>query len=137
MNSIDVWQLLPQVRWPALVIYSKDDVRVPFTEGRLLAAGIPGAEFVPIDGVNHTVMSEEPGWQQILHAIDAFLPSRPRPHHRTDFGRLTPRQLEILQLLAQGSADADIAERLHLSQKAVRQQVSAIIGQLGVHSRGR
>lgn len=85
-NSIDVWRLLPQVRCPTLVIHSKDDVRVPFAEGRLLAAGIPGAEFVPIDGVNHAVMSDEPGWQQqTLDAIDAFLPSRSR--HRADFGR--------------------------------------------------
>lgn len=101
------------------------------------AAGIPGAEFVPIDGVNHAVMSDEPGWQQTLDAIDTFLPSRPRPRQRADFGRLTPRQLEILHLLAQGSANADIAEQLHLSQKTVRNQVSAIFDQLGVRSRGQ
>ena len=101
---------------PTLVIHSTDDVRVPFAEGRLLAAGIPGAGFVPVDGVNHAVMSNEPGWQQqTLDAMDAFLPSRSR--HRADFGRLTPRQLEILHLVAQGSANADIAERLHLWQK--------------------
>jgi pimeloyl-ACP methyl ester carboxylesterase len=49
-NSIDVSELVPQVRCPALILHSKDDVRVPFDEGRLLASGIPGAEFVPIDG---------------------------------------------------------------------------------------
>lgn len=136
-NSIDVSELLPQVRCPTLIIHSKDDMRVPFAEGRLLAAGIPGAEFVPIDGVNHAVMSDEPGWQQTLDAIDAFLPSRPRPREPVDFGRITPRQLEILQLVAQGSANADIAERLHLSQKTVRNQVSAIFDQLGVRSRGQ
>ncbi len=82
-------------------------------------------------------MSDEPGWQQTLNAIDAFLPSRPRPRERVDFDRLTPRQFEILQLLAQGSANADIAERPHLSQKTVRNQVSAIFDQLGVRSRGQ
>ena len=70
-------------------------------------------------------------------AIEAFLPSRPRPRQHAGFGRLTPRQLEILELLAQGSANADIAERLHLPQKTVRNQVSAIFDQLGVRSRGQ
>jgi DNA-binding NarL/FixJ family response regulator len=48
-----------------------------------------------------------------------------------------PRQLEILELLAQGRANADIAERLHLSQQTVRNQVSTIFDQLGVRSRGQ
>jgi DNA-binding NarL/FixJ family response regulator len=136
-NSIDVSELLPQVRCPTLILHSKDDVRVPFDDGRLLAAGIPGAQFVPIDGVNHARMGDEPAWQQTLDAIDAFLPSHRVPLERFDFDRLTPRQLEILELLAQGLANADVAERLHLSQKTVRNQVSTIFDQLGVRSRGQ
>jgi hypothetical protein len=90
----------------------------------LLASGIPGAEFVPIDGVNRALTSDEPGWQQSLDAIDAFLPSHRPPPGRVDFDRLTPRQ-------------RGHPERLHLSQKTVRNQVSTILDQLGVRSRGQ
>jgi pimeloyl-ACP methyl ester carboxylesterase len=83
-NSIDVSELLPQVHCPTLILHSKDDVRVPFDEGRLLASGIPGAEFVPIDGVNHALMSDEPGRRQTLDAIDAFVPSHRPPPERVD-----------------------------------------------------
>jgi pimeloyl-ACP methyl ester carboxylesterase/DNA-binding CsgD family transcriptional regulator len=136
-NSIDVSELLPQVDCPTLILHSRDDVRVPFDEGRLLASGIRGAKFVPIDGVNHALMSDEPGWQQTLDAIDAVLPSHRPPPERVDIDRLSPRQLEILELLARGLANADIAGRLHLSQKTVRNQVSTIFDQLGVRSRGQ
>jgi hypothetical protein len=40
--------LLAQVRVPTLVMHSRDDARVPFDQGRRLAAAIPGARFVPL-----------------------------------------------------------------------------------------
>jgi DNA-binding CsgD family transcriptional regulator/pimeloyl-ACP methyl ester carboxylesterase len=135
--AIDVSELLPQVRCPTLVLHSKDDVRVPFAEGRLIATAIPGAELVPLDGVNHALMSDEPGWQQALAAIDHFLPPRPPRSSSLGLGRLTARQSEILELVAQGCSNAEIAARLHLSEKTVRNQVSAIFDQLGVNSRGQ
>jgi DNA-binding NarL/FixJ family response regulator len=116
-------------RCPTLILHSKDDVRVPFAGGRLLAASIPGSVLVPIHGLTR----DEPGWQQALDAIDDFLEPCPRA---ADFSRLTPRQLEILEPLAQGSPNADIADSLHLSQKAVRNQVSAIFEQLTLSTRG-
>ena len=48
---------------------------------------------------------------------------------------LTPRQLEILQLLAQGASTADVARRLYLSIETVRWHVKSILRKLGVRSR--
>jgi DNA-binding NarL/FixJ family response regulator len=48
---------------------------------------------------------------------------------------LTPREREILELLAQGLTNAAIAERLSLSPKTIRNQVSNIFGKLQVASR--
>jgi pimeloyl-ACP methyl ester carboxylesterase/DNA-binding CsgD family transcriptional regulator len=136
-NTIDVTTLLPHVQCPTLVLHSKDDVRVPFDEGRLLATSIPNAQLVPIDGSNHALMGDEPGWEQAVRAIDAFLPVRGHPSSPGFVGHLTPRQLEILELIAQGCANAEIAERLHLADKTVRNQVSAIFDEMAVTSRSQ
>ena len=52
--------LLPQVRVPTLVMHARDDARVPFDAGRRMAAGIPGARFVPLQGRNHVFLESEP-----------------------------------------------------------------------------
>ena len=50
-------------------------------------------------------------------------------------GRLTPREHEILQLLAEGLGDEEIADRLFVSPKTVRNQMVSILNKLGVESR--
>jgi DNA-binding CsgD family transcriptional regulator/tetratricopeptide (TPR) repeat protein len=50
-------------------------------------------------------------------------------------GQLTSRQVEILQLLADGLTNAEIAARLYITPKTVAHHVSAILGKLGVRSR--
>jgi DNA-binding CsgD family transcriptional regulator len=49
--------------------------------------------------------------------------------------RLTPRQFEILQLIASGTATAEIAQTLHLSRETVRNHVRAVLVKLNAKSR--
>jgi DNA-binding CsgD family transcriptional regulator/tetratricopeptide (TPR) repeat protein len=49
---------------------------------------------------------------------------------------LTPRQAEVLALVDEGLSDAAIARRLHVAPKTVGHHVSAILGKLGVATRG-
>ncbi len=49
--------------------------------------------------------------------------------------KLTEREVDVLQLLARGFTNADIAARLHLSEGTVRNHVSAILAKLGVSDR--
>jgi DNA-binding CsgD family transcriptional regulator len=64
------------------------------------------------------------------------VPVGPRPSTRSNPANLTRRQLEILELLAQGLTNADIAARLFIAVKTVDHHVSAILAKLDVQSRG-
>ena len=50
---MDVRDLLPKVSVPTLVVHYRNDRMIPFEAGRELAAGIPGARFVPLEGDAH------------------------------------------------------------------------------------
>lgn len=54
---------------------------------------------------------------------------------RQAMGSLTPRELEVLQALAEGLSDMEMADRLYVSVGTVRNHVARILVKLGVHSR--
>ena len=70
-----------------------------------------------------------------LRSIGAKVPRGARPSTRANVGGLTDRELEVLELLDEGLRNADIAARLHLSEKTVGHHVSSILSKLGVSSR--
>jgi pimeloyl-ACP methyl ester carboxylesterase/DNA-binding winged helix-turn-helix (wHTH) protein len=72
-DEIDVTALLPQVKVPTLVMHLRDDPAIPFEEGRRIAAGIPGACFVELDGPNHLIMEGDPAWKRFIDEITDFL----------------------------------------------------------------
>jgi len=63
------------------------------------------------------------------------VPRGPRPATRENLYGLTPRQMEVLALVADGLTNTEIAERLYLSVRTVDHHVSAILTQLGVDNR--
>lgn len=63
------------------------------------------------------------------------IPRGPRPSTRSNFAQLTQRELEVLELLADGLSNAQIATRLYLSPKTVGHHVSAVLSKLGVPAR--
>jgi DNA-binding CsgD family transcriptional regulator len=63
------------------------------------------------------------------------LPRGPRPRTRENPAGLTARELEVLSLLAEGMRNAEVAERLVLSEKTVDHHVSAILRKLDVRTR--
>ena len=136
-NAIDVAALLPQVRCPTLVLHSRHDVRVPFEEGRLLASAIPGARFLPIESSNHLLLEAEPGWRVFADEVRAFLPAGAAAGRGAAgaFEALSKRQREILELVAQGRDNAQIAAALGLTDKTVRNQMTAIFDRLEVENR--
>jgi class 3 adenylate cyclase/pimeloyl-ACP methyl ester carboxylesterase len=72
-GNTDVSELLALVSVPTLVMHSRDEARVPFDQGRRLAAGIPGARFVPLPSRNHLILEDEPAFPTFLEEIRTFL----------------------------------------------------------------
>ena len=75
VGDTDVTALLPQVRVPTLVMHARDDARVPFDAGRQMAAAIPGAQFVTLQGRNHIFLETDPAFGQFLEHTRSFLGS--------------------------------------------------------------
>jgi pimeloyl-ACP methyl ester carboxylesterase len=73
VNNIDVMPLLAEVKAPTLVLHCRDDGMVPFEEGRRMAAMIPDARFVALEGRNHLMLEHEPAWARFVEEVRAFL----------------------------------------------------------------
>src|SRR4029450_8353752 len=65
-DGIDVTGLCGRVPSPTLVMHLRDDAGVPFEEGRLLAALIPGSRFVPLAGRSHVMVPGVPAWDDFF-----------------------------------------------------------------------
>lgn len=72
-SRVDVRPLLGEISVPTIVFHSQDDGSIPFDEGRLFAAGIRGAKFVPLPSRNHLVLEHEPAWKIFLREVGEFL----------------------------------------------------------------
>ena len=72
-GEADVSSLLSQVKVPTLVMHARHDARVPFESGRRLAAGIPGARFVPLESQNHLILESEPAFARFLEELRSFI----------------------------------------------------------------
>jgi pimeloyl-ACP methyl ester carboxylesterase/DNA-binding CsgD family transcriptional regulator len=136
--DLDVQDIAPTVHVPTLVLHTRDDARIPFEEGRRLATLIPDARFVPLEGRNHLLLETDPAFGQFLAEVDAFLaadgPGVPTPTPAA-FSELTDRETEVLTLVARGLGNGQIAERLRISDKTVRNHVTNIFWKIGATSR--
>lgn len=145
-HEIDVRDVALTLNVPALVLHLKDDRLVPFDDGRLTAAHIPGARFVPLEGKNHVLLSTDPGWAHFWREFHHFLGVHPAklsptpveaktPANDILLAELTLREQEVLRLMAKGHQNGEIAQALVLSPKTVRNYVSNIYSKLQVNTR--
>ncbi len=59
---------LKLVRVPTLVVHGTDDVLVPIENGRRVAAAVPGARFLEVQGMGHDI--PERVWSELVDAIE-------------------------------------------------------------------
>jgi pimeloyl-ACP methyl ester carboxylesterase/DNA-binding CsgD family transcriptional regulator len=130
-GSINVVDVAPLVTARTLVLHARDDRVVPVDEGRLLAALIPDARLVILESANHILLSDEPAWTSFLSELRAFL-GTPHASEAPAVEDLSPRELEVLELVAAGLTNEAIAERLSLSIRTVERHLSNVYVKLRV-----
>lgn len=138
----DVAERLGEVTVPAVVLHRREDRSIPFELGRDLAAGLPGASLVALDGADHFPWfgDSDAVLRAALNAlgIDGATAVAPEPGTEqalTEEQDLTSRETEILTLIASGLSDREIAERLVLSPHTVHRHVANVRTKLGLPTR--
>jgi pimeloyl-ACP methyl ester carboxylesterase/DNA-binding CsgD family transcriptional regulator len=122
--------LLPELDVPTLVLHSVRDQMNDFEDGgRLLATRIPRARLVPLDSDNHILLGDEPAWLVFVDEVRRFMAADGVNEPATG---LSPRESEVLALVATGRANDEIAAELHLSVRTVERHLHNIYGKLGV-----
>jgi len=159
--EIDVSEQAAQVVCPTLVMHSRNDARIPFDEGRQVASAIKGAEFIPLESRNHILLEQHEAWTHFWEEISAFMRRHQetatqlksganeladrQPHiifpfntkAKEDLRDLTAREMEVLDLIARGMDNDQIAARLALSTKTVRNHITSIFAKLEVYTRAK
>jgi DNA-binding CsgD family transcriptional regulator/pimeloyl-ACP methyl ester carboxylesterase len=137
--SSDIEPLLSRLRVPTMVLHPRDSLNLRPEESMRVAALIQGARLTLIDGV--TPLGEHgPG----IAAIESFLAhlepvrngrERTRPSAEVESQGLSPRELEVLRLVAAGRSNQQIANELVISLFTVNRHVSNIFAKTGAANR--
>ena len=138
-NAFDVRTEAAQVTAPALVFHVRGDAMVPFEAGRRLAAALPRARFIPLEGVNHVLRVDDPAWPVFVRELNNFLAEDEVAGDTVSepFSELTTREKEILDCVARGLSNVQIAARLDIAEKTVRNHVSSVLSKLGAEHRAQ
>lgn len=73
VGEFDVTSLLPKVVAPTLVMHARGDAQAPLEFGRQMAAGIPGAKFVVLQGNNHILLEQDEATPRFFEELNLFL----------------------------------------------------------------
>lgn len=135
MDGIDTTRQLKS-RWPAIeVVVMTSFVEEAKVRGAL-EAGAAGylLKDADADQVAEAVRAALVGRMHLDPVVARLLADSVRGPQRPE-DRLTPREREVLALVAEGSSNRQIAHRLFVSERTARTHVSAILTKLGLVSR--
>ena len=110
-------------------------------EDDLMAAFKAGAKGYVLKGVSgrelaRVIRSVVDGEVFVSQALASrLLIEMSEPKSSDPFEELTPREMEILQLLAEGLSNREIGQRLHLAEKTVKHYMTNVLEKLEVGSR--
>ncbi|HTS41605.1 MAG TPA: alpha/beta fold hydrolase [Xanthobacteraceae bacterium] len=137
--NVDVRDAARKIRCPVLIVHPDRDAVVPIDEGRFLASLIPDARFVQLDSENHMPLADEPAWPRLLGELRSFL-AQPSAAPATagdalPLDELTPRERAVLEGIAEGLDNSEIATSLGLSEKTVRNHITRVFDKICVEHR--
>jgi pimeloyl-ACP methyl ester carboxylesterase/DNA-binding CsgD family transcriptional regulator len=138
-HAFDIRAEAAKVSVPTLAFHVRGDAMVPFEAGRQVAAMIPNARFVPLESKNHILLPHEKAWSVFRRELDDFLGADENigAAAAKELSDLTERERELLDNIARGLTNTEIATRLQISEKTVRNHISSIFSKLGVAHRAQ
>lgn len=134
-GKADARHLLASITVPTLVLHSRQERMNSFDHARELAAGIPGARLVPLESNNHILLETEPAWEVFRKEVVDFLAgdsALAAPSVAPALTTLSPRELHVLRLAAQGLDNAAIGAWLTLSVRTVERHLQSVYAKLGL-----
>jgi pimeloyl-ACP methyl ester carboxylesterase/DNA-binding CsgD family transcriptional regulator len=139
-QEVDIADDLDKITAPTIVLQAVGDRSTTFENALQVSARIPGARLVPLQSRNHILLADEPAWRVFIDEVTGFLePDRrafaARASDRPTAEPLSPRELDVLRLAADGRTNDEIAGALTLSVRTVERHLSNVYGKLGAGGR--
>lgn len=136
----DARPVMPRVEAPTLVLHRAGDRFVPICNGEYLAATIPDAHLVVVEGDDHLPYVGDS--MAVVREVEQFLVGT--RHHADRIRRqagvvgdplnsLTPAESRVAECIAKGMSNPAIANALHLSRHTVESHLKRIYTKLGVN----
>jgi two-component system, NarL family, nitrate/nitrite response regulator NarL len=135
LDALRILRSLAQQELSTRVVLLATDVRHAAFEA--VAAGAQGylSKQVEGDAVRDAIRRAAAGESVLCREAQTIVTSEIRVRHQTEPRLLTPREQEILVLLARGLTYADIGRRLHLAPSTVKSHANRVYERFGVHDR--
>jgi pimeloyl-ACP methyl ester carboxylesterase/DNA-binding CsgD family transcriptional regulator len=137
--NTDVRESAKNIKCPVLIVHPERDLASPIEQGRLLASLTPDCRFVQLDSENHMLLADEPAWARLYAEVSDFLaePTAAGPPCQTSLalGTLTPRERAVLEGIAEGLDNSQLAASLNLSEKTVRNHITRVFDKICVEHR--
>jgi DNA-binding CsgD family transcriptional regulator/pimeloyl-ACP methyl ester carboxylesterase len=132
-EGIDVTAELGRVRAQTLVLHRQGTSQIPVDVSRRLADGLPNARFVELPGSTPTLFIEDQATD--LRLITDFVTGVPSAAPVAGAGSLTPRETEVLRLLATGDSNSEIGRRLGIAVHTVERHLANLYRKIGARGR--
>jgi len=133
--NVDVREAARRIKCPVLILHPERDQLVPIEAGRSLVSLIPGSRFVELDSENHMPLADEPAWPRLVSEIRGFLAEPAPVSHALPLDELTPREFAVLERIAAGMDNAELAAALGVSEKTVRNHITRLFDKIRVKHR--
>ena len=136
MREIDIRPVLPHIHTRTLVLHRTQDQAVRIQGARWMASQLPNATFVELPGNDHWWWLGDV--DELITAMLNFLQGNFVAEGATRdilLEPLTPRELDVLRLLATGYTNQQIADELVLSLGTIKSYTNKVYEKLGVRNR--
>ena len=141
--STDVRDRLDRISSPTLVLHRAANPFAKAAHSRYLADRIPDARYIELDGDDHIWWLGDSA--QLLDLVEEFITGEPSaratrgsgPRSRPKFGwaALTPTEITVVQLMAQGLRNDQIAAHMFISKATVKTHLNHVYAKVGLNTR--